>query len=98
MNPKLDAYLRSRGISEEAIRKLSRGEVPDDDATLRKQNDSPSVLEKIRRVDDLLREITERLEKIEKADASRRSAALGQELFMQGKINGVAALRKEAAP
>jgi hypothetical protein len=97
MNPKLHAYLRRQGISNEAISKLSRGEVPDDDAALRKQNDSPSVLEKMRKVDDLLREITERLERIEKADAHRASVARGLEMFNAGKVNGIAAL-KGAAP
>jgi hypothetical protein len=99
MNPKLRTYLKSRGISDEAISKLSRGEVPDDDATLRKQtSDSPSpLLEKMRKVDDLLREITERLERIEKADAHRASVARGLEMFNAGKVNGIAAL-KGAAP
>jgi hypothetical protein len=95
MNPKLHAYLKSRGISEDAISKLSRGEVPDDDAALRKGADSP-MLEKMRKVDDLLREITERLERIEKADARRASVARGLEMFNSGKVNGHAALSREA--
>jgi hypothetical protein len=98
MNPKLHAYLRRQGISNEAISKLSRGEVPDDDATLRKTSDSPSMLEKMRKVDDLLREIQERLDRIEKADAHRASVARGLEMFNNNKINGFAALSKGSAP
>jgi hypothetical protein len=59
MNPKLDAYLRSRGISEEAIRKLSRGEVPDDDATLRKQNDYvTNLMARLRGESELVLDVT----------------------------------------
>jgi hypothetical protein len=96
MDAKLRAYLKRSGISDEALDKIGRGEIPDD-AALRKTSDSP-VLEKIRQCDELLKEIQERLERIEKADAHRASIARGLELFNAGKMNGHAALSKGAAP
>jgi hypothetical protein len=96
MDAKLRAYLKHQGITDAALDKISRGEIPDDTA-LRKTNDSPSpMLEKFRQCDELLREIQERLERIEKADAHRASVARGVELFNSGKVNGHAALSREA--
>lgn len=95
MDQKLRAYLKRQGISDDALDKIARGQVPDHDSALRKTNDSP-VLEKFRTVDDLLREIQERLERIEKADAHRASVARGLEMFNSGKVNGHAALSREA--
>jgi hypothetical protein len=82
MDGKLRAYLKRQGVSDSALDKISRGEVPEDDAALRKGD--PPMLEKLRRVDDLLREIQERLDRIEKADAHRASVARGLEIFNNG--------------
>jgi hypothetical protein len=87
MDQKLRAYLKRSGISDEALDKIARGEVPDDD-TLRKGADNPT-LEKFRQVNDMLREIKERLSDIEKADEARRSFARGLAL---SKLNGHAAI------
>jgi hypothetical protein len=95
MDAKLRAFLKNRGIADAELDKIARGQIPDD--TLRKTNDNP-VLEKFRQCDDLLKEILSRLEKIEREDARRASALRGLEMFAKGRINGIAALRKEAAP
>jgi hypothetical protein len=94
MDEKLRAYLKRSGISDEALDKIDRGEVPDDTA-LRKTDDNP-VLEKMRKVDELLAEITERLTRIERADGHRAATARGLELFNSGKVNGIAALKGAA--
>jgi hypothetical protein len=95
MDAKLRTYLKRQGISDDALDKITRGQIPDHDTALRKQTDSP-VLEKFRQCDELLKEIQERLERIEKADAHRASVARGLELFNSGKANGVAALKGAA--
>lgn len=78
MKDSLREFLKRTGLSDEAVDKISRGEVPDDDGVrpLRKGVDNP-ILEKFNECDRLLKEIQERLDKIEKADAHRRSFARG---------------------
>ena len=59
MDAKLRAYLKRSGISDEALDKIARGEVPDDD-TLRKGADNPT-LEKFRQVNDIFAKSRSRL-------------------------------------
>jgi hypothetical protein len=88
MDAKLRAFLKRNGVPDDALDKMERGEVPDDDGVLRKGIDNP-VLRKIREVEDLLADIKRRVEQIERADAHSAAFARGVEKFQSAKMNGV---------
>jgi hypothetical protein len=70
LDPKLKAFLVSKGISEDTIAKLERGDAPDDaHERLRKIAPDSPVLQKISEVRDLLDKVQEDVAAIKKADA-----------------------------
>jgi hypothetical protein len=69
MDAKIRAFLKREGISDKALDRLERGDVLDDDSALRKQVDP--FADQLRKVNDLLHEIKERLDKIETFDRQR---------------------------
>jgi hypothetical protein len=69
MDSSIRDYLRRQGISDTALDKLERGEVPDDGALRKRTDDSP--LEQVRKWNDLLHKINEGLKRIEESDVLR---------------------------
>jgi hypothetical protein len=70
MDPKLKAFLVSKGISEDTIAKLERGDAPDDaEQRLRKIAPDSPVLVKISECRALLDKIQADVAAIKKADA-----------------------------
>jgi hypothetical protein len=89
MNPRVRAYLKREGISDETLDKIERGERAVGDDALRKQaNEDPFHDEQIRKIDDLFRQIKEGLERIEKQSAHEAAFRRGVALFESGKMNG----------
>jgi hypothetical protein len=87
MDAKLRAFLKREGITDEVLDKLERGEVPDDDSALHKQADDNPFADQLRKVDAILQEIQERLDRIEKCDRHR---AAFQKFTTGMPINGAA--------
>src|SRR5262249_50401901 len=52
MDAKLRAYLKRQGVSDAALDKLERGEVPDDDHVLRKGTSDNPLVEKFKQCDE----------------------------------------------
>jgi len=93
MDAKLKVFLRSKGVSEEAIAKIEQGDAPDDpEERLRKIDPDSPVLTKIGECRDLLDDIKKTVASILKADAHRESTARGAELHAEGLMNGHDAL------
>jgi hypothetical protein len=72
MDAKLREYLKRQGVSDAALDKIERGQVPDDDGALRKRGDD-SLLDKFRQCEEMLKEMQEILDRIEKSDRQRGS-------------------------
>jgi hypothetical protein len=102
MKQSLRDFLRDRcGLSDEALDKLERGEVPDDGKTLRKSapgdaDDSARFhpgFSTVRRAYELLDEMRESLVRIERGDRERAAFARGVNMMNGSGINGLVGIK-----
>jgi hypothetical protein len=87
MDPKLRAYLKSQGVSDEALDKIERGQVPDDPDVLQKRADDDPYAS-LRKINEMIKEIKDGLERIAQQSAYRAACARGNALFEAGQMNG----------